>query len=162
MKALIYLALFFLLSACTSAQGQNYPDWGSAVQKNRTLWESQHITHYQMSVAPPYASDSYGSLPMPLKIEVNDGVVISITDANNKLISRTDYSDASYYYENFFTIPGLFSYTANQYYSKHSPADMQITFDKVLGYPNSIYINPWTEPCCQSFTITVQNFQILP
>ena len=160
MKTLAYLGLFFLLSACASVYGQDYPDWETAVQQNRTLWESQHITHYRMLVVLPHSSSSYGSLPMPLTVEVKDGVVISVVDADSKMILPTDYADASYYYQNFFTIPGLFSYTG-QYYLKKPPA-MRVTFDQVLGYPNSIYIDPWREPCCQDFTITVQNFQILP
>ncbi|MGA7194297.1 MAG: DUF6174 domain-containing protein, partial [Anaerolineales bacterium] len=59
-----------------------------------------------------------------------------------------------------FTIPNLFSYAYQTIWKK--PPEVEISYDPVLGYPKTIYIDPFTEPCCQEFSISVQDFQVLP
>lgn len=58
------------------------------------------------------------------------------------------------------TIPGLFSYALKTIWKK--PPELRVTYDPVFGYPAMIYVDPYTEPCCQEFTIKVREFQVLP
>ncbi len=129
-------------------------------EQNRALWESQHITHYRMSVNLPYETTYYGQLPMPLIIEVKDGNVVSVIDAQGDKISNMDDGRSAYYYENYFTVPGLFSYVHKYYLEK--PPSINVSYDPTLGFPDSIYINPYTEPCCDDFGIEIRDFQVLP
>jgi len=121
---------------------------------NRAKWESQHIGHYQM-----YVSDNGGGeLSMPILVEVQDGNVISVVDAEGKKVLFTD--EASRSHEHLFSVPGLFSYILETYSGR--PPSIQVSYNPALGYPESIYIDPYSEPCCQDFSIDVRDFQILP
>jgi hypothetical protein len=126
------------------------------LEKNRAKWESLHITHYQMSVDLPYSSEGYDPMLMPLIVEVKDGNVVSVTNTQGEKVS----SDDDIYYDHyFFSVPGLFSYVSETYLEK--PPSIEVSYDPTFGYPNTIYIDPWMEPCCQDFTISVQDFQVL-
>ena len=39
---------------------------------------------------------------------------------------------------------------------------MQVSYNPTYGYPENIYIDPYSEPCCQDYEIEVKDFQILP
>ena len=136
-----------------NASGQPYK-----LEKNRTKWESYHITHYRMSLALPPSDSNYNQ--MPLIVEVKDGIVISVVDAHGKIVSPTLAGDIVYGYPDNLTIPGLFSYTNKIYLEK--PLSIDVTYDPILGYPTIIYVDPYAEPCCQEYTIEVKDFQILP
>lgn len=129
------------------------------LDKSRAKWDNAHITHYQMSIYIPYSSGGIGNLPMPLTVEVQDGNVVSVADAHGERVSPNDNVDSSYYYENYFTIPGLFSHVHQIYLEK--PPSIRVTYDPTLGYPYSIYVNPYVEPCCQDYEIIVESFQVL-
>lgn len=127
------------------------------LNENRIKWESQNITHYKMSV---YPDDYYGSVPMPMVVEVMNNAIVSVVDANGEDIPPGDNSVSTFNQENFFTIPALFSYISH-YYSD-PPASIRVTYNTELGYPEGIYVNPYTEPCCQDFRIEIRVFEILP
>jgi len=128
------------------------------LEQNRTKWESYHITHYRISLSLPYSSSNYDR--MPLIVEVKDGNVISVVDAHGQTISPKDDEDIAYYYPDRLTIPGLFSYAYQTFWEK--PPIIKVSYDPFYGYPETIYIDPYIEPCCQDFTFEVRNFEILP
>ena len=130
------------------------------LDQNRAKWESQHITHYRMSLNLPY--DDYSYDQMPLTVEVKDGKVISATDARGETVSPAGtilVFSSPFDSPSAFTIPSLFSYVYKTIWEK--PPEIDISYDPTLGYPKSIYIDPYTEPCCQEFSISVQDFQVL-
>ena len=127
------------------------------LEQNRAKWESQHITHYQMSVHLPYSS--MRDAPTPFIVEVRDGKVVSVVDALSQSVSPENDADFRYDFQ-YFTIPGLFSYAYQTIWEK--PPLIRVSYDLTLGYPDDIYVDPYTEPCCQDFYIGVQDFQVLP
>ncbi len=128
------------------------------LEQNQAKWGGQHITHYQMSVTIlGYALDGKG---MPLRVEVKDSKVISVVDSQGNNLPLVNDPDTSFFYPETFTIPGLFSY-AHQTIWKKLPF-INISYDPALGYPTSIYVDPYREPCCQDFQIEIQDFQVLP
>ena len=152
----IYLLIFFLLSACVPTVGQNYGNWQAELAKNRAKWDSQHITHYRFQVAPPINS-SYSSTP--LVIEVKDGSPISVVDIKGITHTVNAGNAILQYYSDLLTIPDLFAYINDTYVGK--PESMRVTYDPVLGYLTTIDVNPYAEPCCASFTITISDFHVL-
>jgi len=126
------------------------------LEQNRAKWESQHITHYRMSV------DGYGYAKLlAVDVEVKDNVVVKVVDNKNKKgLSPAEGENISYPYEQLFTAPSLFDYVYKSYLK--NPAAIRVTYDPTLGYPTTIYIDPYTEPCCQDFTFEISNFEILP
>ena len=127
--------------------------------ENIAKWQALKIVHYRMSVNPPYDYSCYSQLSMPLTVEVKDNEVVSVVDAQGQIFSYSSDHSCGYYYQ-FFTVPKLFSYV-HQYYLKKPPL-IQVSYDTKFGFPSSIYINPYTEPCCQEFRIDVRDFQTLP
>ena len=126
------------------------------LEQNRAKWESQHITHYQMSV------DGTGyAILLAVDVEVKDGVVVKIVDNKSKKgLLPTEGVNTSYPYEQLFTVPSLFDYVYKSYLE--NPAAIRVTYDPTFGYPTTIYIDPYSEPCCQDFTFTISNFETLP
>jgi hypothetical protein len=127
------------------------------LEQNRAKWESQHITHYRMSLTLPFFISNYDR--MPLTVEVKNGKVISVTDVHGETVFPENDGDLTRDYPEL-TIPGLFSYVQQTYLEK--PASIEVTYDPVLGYPTTIYVDPYVEPCCQDFTYDVRDFKALP
>jgi hypothetical protein len=154
---ILFFVIFIFLDYLSANVEQG---WKSEPGQNQTKWDSQHISHYRMSVFLPYDSGYYSSLPMPLTVEVKNGNVISMIDARGNIVLFNGDTNAGHYYDNYFTVPGLFA-TVLESYSK-KPASIVVSYDLVLGYPARIYVDPYKEPCCQDYEILVQDFQILP
>src|SRR5262245_46004696 len=56
------------------------------LEQNQAKWESQHITHYQMSI--DYLGYASESAHTPIRVEVDDGKVMSVVDSlGNKVPS---------------------------------------------------------------------------
>ena len=128
------------------------------LQQNRTKWESQHITHYRMSLDLPWNGDNLGR--MPLLVEVKNGRVISVVDAHGKRVAAAYDRDTKTYYPDLFSVPGLFAY-ATQEFDKRPPS-VDVSYDPLLGYPTLITVDPYTEPCCEEYSIGADHLQILP
>jgi hypothetical protein len=126
------------------------------LEQNQAKWASQHITHYRMSVhGYEYATS------LAVTVEVKDGTVVSVVDTQSKkVLLPTDETDSGYADQYLFTVPNSFSYISKTYLE--NPAEMRVTYDPALGYPTTIYINRYTEPCCQGFTYEIKDFQSLP
>ncbi len=77
--------------------------------------------------------------------------MISVADAQGKEVLSI---------AEVFTVPGLLSFAPQYYLVK--PPSIKLACDPTLSCPNSIYINPYEELCCQDFEIAVQEFQFLP
>ena len=128
------------------------------LKQNRTKWESRHITHYRMSLGLPWSSDNVDR--MPLVVEVKDNRVISVVDARGQTVSAAFDPDTEFYYPDLFSVPGLFSY-ATQEFDKQPPS-VDVSYDPLLGYPTLISVDPYVEPCCEEYDVTVEKLQILP
>ena len=129
----------------------------SELGQNQAKWESKHITHYRFVVDLPLYDNTTGRTP--LTVEVKGDTAISVVDAKGATISPNDQADIAYDYSYALTVPRLFSYVNKQYLEK--PPKIDVTYDPVPGCPASIYVDPYIEPCCQDFTITVRDFETL-
>jgi hypothetical protein len=130
----------------------------AVLEQNWAKWNRQHITHYRMSLA--LLGYGYDFDRMPLTVEVKDGKAVSVVDVRGETVSPEDAENMEKNYQHAFTIPGLFSYGYQTFLEK--PPGIQVYYDPALGYPTSIYVDPYTEPCCQDFTYTVRDLQVLP
>ncbi len=156
--SLVIAAIVILLTLIYNAL---FPEayWQSReLEQNQAKWVSQHITHYRMSIDLPYSDPAYRR--MPLTVEVKNDKVLWVVDAMGQSISPVDDKDFRYYYPYAFTIPGLFSYAHQTFWEK--PPEIVVSYDRSLGYPDSISITPYVEPCCQEETYAVRDFKVLP
>lgn len=127
------------------------------LEQNQAKWQSHLFTYYRFVVDLPFYDDTIGRTP--LTVIVKDDTVVSVVDARGTTISPNDQTDIAYEYSYALTIPRLFSYVRKEYLAK--PPAFDVSYDPVLGYPTSIYVDPYTEPCCQDFTIEVNDFEAL-
>ncbi len=132
-------------------------DFEAELEKNRMKWDSKLVTHYRMSVDLSELG-TYGEAPWI--IEVQEGDFVSITDPQGQIVLPTDYVDIPVKYQNFFTVPALFSYVEQTYLSE--PPAIRIEYDTTYGYPKTIYVDPWVEPCCMDYTVVIRDLQMLP
>lgn len=130
------------------------------VIQNQDKWDNRQITHYKMLIDLPYDTTYFRQLPMPLTIEVKDGSIVSMVDGQGKMIPVNTSGDAAQNHQNFFTISGLFLYARQSI--MRNPPSIEISYDDFFGFPSRIYIDPYTEPCCQDFEIKIEDFQVLP
>ena len=128
------------------------------LEQNRAKWESRHITHYRMSLDS--LGYSYEFDRMPLTVEVRDDQIVSVVDAQGQGISPGKKNPFYLDYPQAFTVPGLFTLAQDWIWQK--PPMVDVSYDPALGYPDSIDIDPYTEPCCQELFYTVSDLQVLP
>ena len=93
-------------------------------------------------------------------VEVKDDKVISVVDAESQRPLPEVGKSISPYEQDSLTIPGVF-YGLQRIYSMEPPI-MRITYNSKFSYPESTYIDPYTEPCCEDYDIDIQDFQVLP
>jgi hypothetical protein len=138
--------------------GYSPANFEAELEKNRAKWENQQITHYQMSLEPGYSSNNYGHTPYI--IEVKDGVVIAVVDAQGNTVSVEDTQSFAYSDRELLTVLGLFSYAFRTFLEE--PPTIRVTYNSTYGYPERIFVDPYIEPCCQDFSIDVIDFHVLP
>ena len=131
-------------------------DFEAAFKRNQILWDSKSISHYTISV--DLSVIGYDQSPWIVEVETNK--VVSITGANGKVISPSEITNYEGLSKKFLTIPGLFSFV-EQTYREQRPM-LRVEYDSTFGYPNNIYVDPWAEPCCQDYWLTVGKLHILP
>lgn len=104
------------------------------LNENYQKWRSQAITHYRVLVDIGCFCEFSSS--MPVVVEVNDGKIISVVDAQGNVL--TDDSVILTYYRYLLTVDDAFGYA----YGSFSNADsVIITYDDQLGYPTHIGID---------------------
>ncbi len=135
------------------------PDFFAQLSKYQAMWESKKITHYRMLLSLPYASNGFGRLSDPLSVEVQAGIVISVVDAdgNKVLLTQDEFASASD--QKLLTVSGLFDFLNEIYAEK--PVSLRVLYDPVFGYPSSIDVNPYMEPCCQEYSVFIDDFQVI-
>ena len=128
----------------------------SELKKNQAKWESKQISHYTISV--DLSGMNYDRTPWVVEVKSND--VVSIVNSNGTVVSPSEignYEDVS---KQFFNVPALFSFVEQAY--QDQPPMLRVEYDSNFGYPKSIYVDPWVEPCCQDYWIEVRDFHVLP
>jgi hypothetical protein len=112
-----------------------------------------------MTIRLPADVEDYDT--MPVTVEVKDGKMISVIDTNGiKISSDVNYFSTTFMYSpDAFTIPGLFSVAEKTY--KEDPPEIKVSYDPSFGYPTSIYVDPYVEPCCQAYSYEVLELKIL-
>ncbi len=123
------------------------------------MWESKKITDYRMLVSLPYGSAGFGRLSTPLSVEVRSDIVSSVVDANGNTVPLMDDEFATAWDRRLLTVPGLFDFLAEIY--TENPVSLRVVYDDLLGYPSSIDVNPYMEPCCQGYSIVIHSFQVI-
>lgn len=148
MKTRTLLITILILALTLSACGTK-----SELAKNREKWTSAGVSHYRfeltISCFCPFAEI------MPIRVEVQDGKIVSLRDVNGKAIE----GEFRQYIEEAATVEGLFALAEDTL----SNADQaEVTYDAQYGFPASIVVD-WVKMAVDDeITYHARAFKILP
>ena len=140
---LVFVVAF--LTACNSAERQAY-------EKNLALWQSQAIQHYRFDLKVGCMCPWSGM--MPVKVEVQNGVVVSMVASNGGDISP---------YQDTFRAHGTIASQFDTVDSAISRGVYQLVvqYDATYGFPSSVVVNPSKMIMDDETGYYVTNFEIL-
>jgi cytochrome oxidase Cu insertion factor (SCO1/SenC/PrrC family) len=126
MSTRIRLTVFLLFLALTACAGK------TELKENQQKWATQNVSHYKFEVTIGCNCPWYNL--MPLKIEVEDGQVISMTD-NNGQPPPANYAET---FNRVASIENLFAILDK---AIGSASKVTVSYDPDYGYPKSIVID---------------------
>ena len=148
MKKLSLIAFVFMLAACSLG--------GSEFSKNQKKWSDANITHYrfELNIGCFCAFRSQ----MPLKVEAQNGEIVSITAPDGSVIAKTD---ANYkYYSKYATINRLFSELKADLGGKADA--VTVTYDPTYGFPATLNIDFIKNAVDDELYLSASAFEMLP
>ncbi len=148
MKKIIFIALAFMLAACSIGQK-------SELARNQAKWENAHIASYRFSLFVGCFCAFMDR--MPLTVEVRNGEVVSMTYADGRAVEADD-SEIEFF-RRFATVEGLF---AEIQADQNGAADeVKAAYDSKYGYPTQVSVDRIKAAVDDEFNLTVSNFEVL-
>ena len=148
MKKIVFLALVFMLTACSLG--------GSELSRNQQKWNDANITHYRFELSIgcfcAFRSD------MPLTVEILNGEVISMTGVDGTTIMNNDP-----FYETFAkyaTIDRLFSELEADLGGEAD--EVTVKYDATYGFPTDINIDFIKNAVDDELHLGASGFEKLP
>jgi len=127
MKKILLITLAFILAACSAG--------GSEFSRNQQKWTDANIQHYRFELNITCFCAFRDQ--MPLKVEVQNGEVVSITAQDGSLVAVTD---ANYeYFLPYATIDKLFAELKADLDGKAEA--VTVKYDATYGFPTEITID---------------------
>ncbi|WP_315789158.1 DUF6174 domain-containing protein [Fischerella sp. JS2] len=130
----------------------NPSDYNSTqLQKNRQLWNQQKLSHYRYTFrrscfCAPKATE-------PAVIEVRNGKVVSITDAN------TGKPVGSEIFQKYNSIPKLFDVIQNAI--ARNASSLTVKYNPKLGYPTQINIDYDQQMADEEVYLTIEKLEAI-
>ena len=117
------------------------------LRRNQQKWADANISHYRFNYSVGcFCADSPG-----YTIEVQDGVVVSVTHSDGSAITGQTPS---------VTIDGLFS--TLQPDARKAVDEITVTYDPIYGFPATIFVNAYKNIYDDEYTYYVSRFEVLP
>jgi hypothetical protein len=135
--------LLLALTACTP---------GSVLAPNQQKWANQKITHYRFELSIGCFC-AWHDL-MPLKVEVKDGQIVSLTD-NSGQPTPANFADD---FNKSATVEGLFNILDSV---QGKAQEVRVEYDGTYAYPKSIFIDYVKDAMDDEIAYTVENFEVL-
>jgi hypothetical protein len=148
MKKILLITLVFILAACSAG--------GSEFSRNQKKWTDANIQHYRFELNISCFCAFRDQ--MPLKVEVQNGKVVSITAQDGSLVDSTDMN-----YEFFLpyaTIDKLF--TELQADLDGKAATVAVKYDATLGFPTELNIDYDQQVADEELYLYASNLEKLP
>ena len=149
MKKLLFLFLAVILTAC-SALGQ------SDVERNQQKWQDANIKHYQFQL-------NIGCFcayrdQMPVTVEVQDGKVVSMTNANGDVLDESN--PATEFIVKYATVDAIFA-ELNTDEVKNAD-QVTVTYDATYGFPVDVSVDFSQQMADEELYLNVSGFEALP
>ena len=149
MKKFIIGFIVLALTAC-SFGGQ------TELSRNKSKWQSANITSYNFDLNVGCFC-VFRSL-MPVKVEVRNGEVVSMTDVNGDAISLTDPN--SEFILKYATMDRLFSELESD--SVQKADKLTVSYDSTYGFPKEVAIDFIQQAADDELYLSASGFEPLP
>lgn len=148
MKKIVLLLLILVLTACSAGENE--------LSRNLAKWRDANVNHYRFDLTVvcfcPFVER------MPLTVEVQNGEIVSMTDANGDTISTTD--PMVEFILKYATIDRLFSELESD--PVREADKLTVTYDSAYGFPLEIDIDFIELAIDDELHISVSAFEPLP
>jgi len=135
--------LFLVLTGCAAR---------NEMRENQQKWAAQNVTHYKFDLTIG-CNCPWRSL-MPLKIEVKDGQLVSMTDKNGQPTS-TNYAETFNQAASIEKLFGILDHAIG------FASEVKVEYDPDYGYPTSIGIIYSKMITDNGIAYHVKNFEVL-
>ena len=149
MKKLLFLFLAVILTAC-SALGQ------SDVERNQQKWQNANIAHYQFQLNIGCFCATRDQ--MPVTVEVQDGKVVSMINANGDVLDATN--PTTELIQKYATIDAIFA-ELNTNEVKNAD-QVTVTYDATYGFPSDVSVDFSQQMADEELYLNVSGFAALP
>jgi len=149
MKKLTLLILVLILSACSTGAG-------TELSRNQSKWQDAGISHYRFKLTVGCFC-AFRSL-MPMTVEVQNGEIISMIDANGEAFPLTD--PMSEFVLKYATIDRIFSELDSD--SVRNADKLTVTYDSTYGFPSDVSIDFIELAADDELYLSVSAFEALP
>jgi len=149
MKRISFIALVFILTACTIGRHSEF-------NRNQQKWTDANIQHYrfQLSVG---CFCPYSEL-MPLSVEVLNGKVVSIATKDGSVVAHDDQNYDSF--ARYATIESLF--TELKADLNGNADQVTVTYDPTYGFPATMNIDFIKNAADDELYLSATGFEKLP
>lgn len=127
MKKIILVLLALILAACSAG--------GSELSRNQSKWQDADINHYRFQLH--VSCFCLFRSEMPVTVEVQDGEVVSIVDANGEELSMDD--PMSDLVTKHATIDRIFSELGSE--PAQEADSLTVSYDPTYGFPTEVAID---------------------
>lgn len=108
------------------------PDIGAELARQEAIWQRHNIRNYRYQLMVGCFCPMNAT--MPITVEVRDGAVVSLTDANGAPVALNDPGNG--FFMQYTTIPGIYAALAT---AEFRAADtLTVTYDSTYGFPSEM------------------------
>ena len=135
-----------VLTSCSAERQQKLGELAS----NRSQWDAYSIKNYRYTLE--VSSAWFRTLPTPVRIEVQNGIVASITRDDRQAIRSADFSK-------YDTIEKVFS-VAESRLNENAPENDSVDYDPTFNYPVAIKYDD-NNGVDEESRLDITNFEVL-
>jgi len=108
------------------------PDVSAELTRNQKKWRATNVRNYRFQLMVGCYCPM--TAMMPITVDVRDGTVVAMTDANGVAVSAAD--PGSEFFLKYTTIDGIYAELTS---TRFSDADkLTITYDPTYGFPSAV------------------------
>lgn len=150
MKKLLFLFLALVLAACSAAAPK------SDLELNQQKWQDANIKHYrfQLNIGCFCAYRDQ----MPLTVEVKDGQIMSMINANGDVVTDTD--PAAAFMMTYATIDNIFAVLNTEEVKNADQAT--VSYDPTYGFPVDVSVDYSQQMADEELYLNLSGFEALP
>jgi hypothetical protein len=157
MKKLILVSMVFILAACSALQSEPTPAPTTPPLAERQIWDNSNVNHYRFQLH--LSCFCVFRDQMPLTVEVKDGKVVSITQADGKIVPADDPNYE--FFVSYGTFEAMFTRIEGALADPEA-GEVTVTYDPTFGFPVDAAIDYIELAADDEMYFTVSGFEQLP